>query len=211
MNDAQIEQEVKDKGLNVAPRVTKKQIDALMARVVYRFDQPEGTTSSIAHAFLDGEFLLATGHSACVSRENFNAESGRKWAQAKAEDLARNKLWELEGYALRRALMTPPALNPFNLPMTFGDALTALKAGHRVARAGWNGKGMWLALSGALEGREIPAGQFWNVHNADHARAQGGTAKVLPCITMKTADNAILMGWLASQTDMLAEDWAIVE
>lgn len=34
--------------------------------------------------------------------------------------------------------------------------------------------------------------------------------KVLPCITMKTADNAILMGWLASQTDMLAEDWAIV-
>lgn len=94
--------------------------------------------------------------------------------------------------------------------MTFGDALTALKAGHRVARAGWNGKGMWLALSGALEGRHIPAGSFWNIHNADHARAQGGSAKVLPCITMKTADNAILMGWLASQTDMLAEDWAIV-
>ena len=91
--------------------------------------------------------------------------------------------------------------------LTFGDALVALKAGRRVAREGWNGKGMWLALSGSLEGREIPAGQFWNVHNADHARAQGGTAKVLPCITMKTADDAILMGWLASQTDMLAEDW----
>lgn len=94
--------------------------------------------------------------------------------------------------------------------MTFGDAIVALKAGQRVARAGWNGKGMWLALSGSLEGRQIPAGQFWNTHNADHARAQGGAAKVLPCITMKTADNAILMGWLASQTDMLAEDWTIV-
>lgn len=112
MNDAQIEQEIKDKGLNVAPRVTKEQIDALMARVVYRFDQPEGTTSTLAHAFLDGEFLLATGHSACVSRENFNAEAGRKWAQAKAEDLARDKLWELEGYALRAALRAQQAWLP---------------------------------------------------------------------------------------------------
>lgn len=213
MNDTQIEQEIKDKGLNVAPRVQKERIDALMDRVVYHFDQPEGTTSTLAHAFLDGTFLLATGHSACVCRENFNAESGRKWAQDKAEALARDKLWELEGYALRQA-MTDGALRiefkPFSLPMAFGDALEALKAGHRVARKGWNGKGMWLALSGALEGREIPAGQFWNAHNAVHAHAQGGTAKVLPCITMKTADNAILMGWLASQTDMLAEDWAIV-
>ena len=94
--------------------------------------------------------------------------------------------------------------------LSFGLAIEALKKGHRVAREGWNGKGMWLALSGSLDGREIPAGQFWNVHNADHARAMGGTAKVLPCITMKTADNAILMGWLASQTDMLAEDWYVV-
>lgn len=90
--------------------------------------------------------------------------------------------------------------------MTFGDALVALKAGHRVAREGWNGKGMWLSLSGPGV-RDVPAGGFWSVNNADHARSQGGTAKVLPCITMKTATGEILMGWLASQTDMLAEDW----
>lgn len=93
--------------------------------------------------------------------------------------------------------------------LSFGDALVALKAGKRVARAGWNGKGMWLALS-CGETREIPAASFWSPHNRAHAEAQGGTAKVLPSITMKTATGEILMGWLASQTDMLAEDWCVV-
>ena len=97
------------------------------------------------------------------------------------------------------------AYRPMNR-MTFGDALVALKAGRRVAREGWNGKGMWLSLS-APGVRDVPAGGFWSVNNADHARSQGGTAKVLPSITMKTATGEILMGWLASQTDMLAEDW----
>lgn len=93
--------------------------------------------------------------------------------------------------------------------MTFGDAIAAMKQGKRVARAGWNGKGMWLALS-CGETREIPAASFWSPHNKAHAEAQGGTAKVLPSITMKTATGEILMGWLASQTDMLAEDWCVV-
>lgn len=94
--------------------------------------------------------------------------------------------------------------------MTFGLAIEALKHGERVARAGWNGKDMWLSLS-CGETRDIPAENFWSPHNAQHAREQGGTAKVLPSITMKTATGEILMGWLASQTDMLAEDWVIVE
>lgn len=99
--------------------------------------------------------------------------------------------------------------------MTFGMALEALKAGERVARAGWNGKGMWLSLSadnlgGAPVVRYVDHDKFWSKNNSDFAFEQGGCAKVLPCITMKTADDCILMGWLASQTDMLAEDWAIV-
>jgi hypothetical protein len=93
--------------------------------------------------------------------------------------------------------------------MTFGLALDALKMGMRVARAGWNGKDMWLSLS-CGEVREVPAAGFWSPHNQAYANANGGTAKVLPSITMKTATGEILMGWLASQTDMLAEDWAIV-
>lgn len=97
--------------------------------------------------------------------------------------------------------------------MTFGQAIEALKAGKKVARIGWNGKGMWLSLSGPLEGRVIGADQFWSENNREWARQFGG-ALVLPCITMKTVNahgrEAILMGWLASQTDMLSEDWVIV-
>lgn len=92
--------------------------------------------------------------------------------------------------------------------LTFGDALHMLKLGKRVARAGWNGKGMWLAYSPGSEA--LPASAFWAPPNAAYAREQGGTAVVLPCITMKTATGEILMGWLASQSDMLAEDWMVI-
>lgn len=92
----------------------------------------------------------------------------------------------------------------------FGRALHALKAGKRVARQGWNGKGMWLAYSPGV--KALPADKFWAGPNRWYAQEQpGGTAEVLPCITMRTATGEILMGWLASQTDMLAEDWVVVE
>ncbi len=100
--------------------------------------------------------------------------------------------------------------------LSFGDALKALKAGQRVARTGWNGKGMWLSLSCAPGGdaaagrREIAAENLWSSNNSEYARQNGGSAVVLPCITMKTATGEILMGWLASQTDMLAEDWEVL-
>ncbi len=94
--------------------------------------------------------------------------------------------------------------------MTFGLAIEALKTGQRVARAGWNGKGMWLSLSGHHE-RKIPANAFWSQNNREYADQQGGEATVLPSITMKTATGEILMGWLASQTDMLADDWCVID
>ena len=93
----------------------------------------------------------------------------------------------------------------------FGLALEALKAGHKVARKGWNGKGMWLSLSGPHGGRKIGNESFWSENNARYAAEQPDcAATVLPCITMKTATGEILMGWLASQTDMLADDWEIL-
>ena len=95
--------------------------------------------------------------------------------------------------------------------LTFGQAIEQLKAGAKVQRDGWNGKGMWLSLSGPLEGRAIEDTAFWSENNATYAAEQvDGCAWVLPCITMKTATGEILMGWLASQTDMLAEDWCVV-
>lgn len=95
--------------------------------------------------------------------------------------------------------------------LTFGQALEALKVGHRVARSGWNGKGMWIALSGPLEGRNIAFENFWSKPCSEYAREHGGSATVLPCINMLTATGEILMGWLASQTDMLAEDWTVLD
>lgn len=95
--------------------------------------------------------------------------------------------------------------------MTFGMAIEAMKRGKKVARKGWNGKGMWLCVPLCDGPRKIPAVDIWGKPNAEYAEQNGGTAKVMPYVTMKTADGAIVMGWLASQTDMLAEDWEIVE
>jgi hypothetical protein len=92
--------------------------------------------------------------------------------------------------------------------MDFGDAIRALKSGKKVARSGWNGKGMWITLSPGYS--NLPAEKFWAAHNREVAEANGGTANVLPYITMKTVQNEILCGWLASQTDMLSEDWEVV-
>lgn len=79
--------------------------------------------------------------------------------------------------------------------MNFGQALDALKMGFCVARRGWNGKGMWLAL--------IPAGD-WLCQL--HGVALG--LPKLPWIGMRTADEHFVP-WLASQTDILAEDWEV--
>lgn len=103
MNDQELEQEIQAKGLT-APRVTNDQINALMARVSYFGGRIGETTSTVVHAFLDGEFLLASGHSACVSAANYDAEIGFNLAKSNAEKKARDQLWQLEGYALRKHL-----------------------------------------------------------------------------------------------------------
>lgn len=100
--DQVAEAEIVAAGLT-APRVTAEQIQVLMDKLTWRYDQPAGTTSTFANAFL-GRFYLATGHSACVSPENFSAELGMKYAREQAEGKARDKLWELEGYTLAKQL-----------------------------------------------------------------------------------------------------------
>ena len=96
--------------------------------------------------------------------------------------------------------------------MTFGQALEALKAGKRVARKGWNGKGMFLWLKPAAT---IKAEWCRDPFLIDLANANGGEILALGTICMFTHDStgrkAILTGWLASQSDMLSEDWSIVE
>jgi hypothetical protein len=91
--------------------------------------------------------------------------------------------------------------------LTFGGAIEALKAGQRVARKGWNGKGMYLWL---LPAAIVKAEWCREEHLKAVAQANGGEIEALGSIRMMTADKKVLTGWLASQTDMLAEDWEIV-
>ena len=94
--------------------------------------------------------------------------------------------------------------------MTFGLAIEAIKDGCKVRRRGWNGKGMWIALSGTqLRSSTVKSEDLWSPHSKAEAEKLGGEIEVLPSIIMKTADEKILMGWLASQTDMLSEDWEL--
>ena len=81
--------------------------------------------------------------------------------------------------------------------MTFGSAIQDLKNGHKVARKGWNGKGMFLMLVAD-----------WTVHS-DYINDVKGLLPVA-WIGMKTVDDCFVP-WLASQTDMLAEDWEIIQ
>lgn len=93
--------------------------------------------------------------------------------------------------------------------MSFGSAIDYAKNGRKVSRSGWNGRDMWVAYSPGAEA--LPAYAFWSPANKAYAESVGGSVKVLPCLTMKTATGEILMGWLASQTDMLANDWFVLD
>jgi hypothetical protein len=90
--------------------------------------------------------------------------------------------------------------------MTFGRAVEEMKAGKFVAREGWNGKGMFLFYNPGsevktTEGRPLAA------------RFPVGTeCKMLPYIMMKVAGPGLtFVPWLASQTDVLGEDWVVVK
>lgn len=92
---------------------------------------------------------------------------------------------------------------------SFGYALEKLKEGKRLARKGWNGQGMWIALSPGSKG--VPAERFWSIANRAYAaERECHTADVLSAITMKLATGEIMMGWTPSQVDMLSEDWEVV-
>ena len=98
---------------------------------------------------------------------------------------------------------------PDDATFSFGTAVEALKQGARVAREGWNGKGMWLTMVYPDDGANVPPRPAYAVY-AVTGIADDATNGCLPWIGMKTADNKFVP-WLASQTDVLAEDWQIVE
>lgn len=101
--------------------------------------------------------------------------------------------------------------------LTFGEALQALKNGYQIGREGWNGKGMYLWLNkGNVPYEDIISDSSIlplkeGVPRTLFEYGDTDTITRMPNINMKTATGSIVTGWLASQTDMLAEDWLIIE
>lgn len=84
--------------------------------------------------------------------------------------------------------------------MDFGKALEALKSGKKVARRGWNGKNQYIELATYISYMNAKG----DVVNCKHD-AIGNKAIAF------VGTSGVQMGWLASQADMLAEDWVIVD
>lgn len=167
-----------------------------------------------------------TGESAVVDAKNFDEKLGEQYAY----EQALNGMWLPYSFWLHKAMPEFSNLNvcnaqcecdndeslsgmvkdwqiPNDTTFDFGTAVEALKQGARVARAGWNGKGMFLSL---VKGRDTD----YHVNSEVFGTGNDGNSQnqlpLLDAIYMKTADNK-LVPWLASQTDVLAEDWQIVE
>ena len=166
--------------------------------------------------------FVFTGESACVDPTNYDADIGSKIAY----DNALDKMWMPYGFWLHKALAEFDNL-PTNtaqenwlkedmpveggsvLPKTenldFGQAILALKEGKRVARSGWDGKGMFLYY---VPENKYPASR--NEHGTMVGVFENDMVPYGAYIAMKTAQNNVVPWWLASQTDVLAEDWQIV-
>ena len=86
---------------------------------------------------------------------------------------------------------TSPRTDDAGIDMAFGPALDAMKLGKRVARAGWNGKGLHVRL--------IYAGNA-----ADHGE------RMKNCFGISDGNGNIQPGWVASTGDLLADDWQVL-
>lgn len=203
-------------------KLTKEFLESEIDKVEYnRF----GETNTHCTITTKSGFTF-TGESACVDPNNFDQKIGEKFAYENAF----NKMWTPYGFWLHKALAETDYQSKLNeaqnlidsyskrettdsgsvLPkaerLDFGDAVAALKEGLRVARAGWNGKGMWLTMVHPDDDAAVPPRPTYAVAGI----VDDATNGCLPWIGMKTADNKFVP-WLASQTDVLAEDWQIVE
>lgn len=108
-----------------------------------------------------------------------------------------NRLSEKEGLDMERSIIKKN--------VSFGEVINGLQLGYKASRKGWNGKGMFIYLTKGQTltkaGDEVP----------NSIIEEFGMCEINDHIDMKAADNSIVVGWLASQIDMLSNDWEIFE
>jgi len=174
--------------------VTQERIDHLMetADITVKTSYDKIT---VVIARLENGFCISAS-SGCVDPANYDVEIGKKSCLRQIRD----KLWELEGYALQKAEYErahPTGEYVREKVGTFGWALNCLRAGIRMRRRGWNGKNQYIDLAS-----NISYTRGGEVVNCNHD-AIGNKAIAF------VGTSGIQMGWLASQADMLAEDWEV--
>lgn len=123
------------------------------------------------------------------------ADGYRSWSPTKAF---------IEGYSAIEGDDLEAVKDVGGALLSFGAAILSLKVGMKVARAGWNGKDMWLVLVGGTPEMELTEGTIYH-------RAGLKSVAIDPHIDMMTAQGTMQPGWLASQADMLANDWHVVD
>ena len=95
--------------------------------------------------------------------------------------------------------------------MRFGEAIEHARTGKRIARRGWNGKGMYVYMT---KGRLVPADEWVTrmpSQELTEVEKEIGYVNIMPHLDMMSAQGVRIIGWLASQTDMLADDWYVVD
>ena len=206
-------------------KLTKEFLESEIKEVQYQ--RLSGTITHCTIVTKSG--FTFTGESACVDPNNYNKELGEKYAYENAFE----KMWMPYGFWLHKALAEFDNL-PTNtaqeewlatgikklcqgniLPkdeqcsvsedFSFGHAIASLKLGHRVARSGWNGKGMFLYY---VPENKYPASR--NEHGTMIGVFEDDMVPYREYIALKTVDNQVVP-WTPSISDALAEDWQIVE
>jgi len=104
--------------------------------------------------------------------------------------------------------------------LTFGEAVDAAKQGNVIVREGWNGKGMFvfmrpgdeLPVNTLLSVKSLPkkVKDYYELKHMPITHGKNPWIKFTPYLCMKTADDNIVNGWLPSQTDILTEDWSVI-
>lgn len=84
--------------------------------------------------------------------------------------------------------------------MNFGKAIEEMKSGKKVARQGWNGKNQYIELATNISYKNACG----DIVNCEHDAIGNKTIAFV-------GTSGVQMGWLASQADMLADDWQIVQ
>lgn len=193
---------------------------SISAEMVERFiDHHETVTmggkTTVVRAVLKNGFVIVES-SSCVSAENYDEKLGEEICMKRI----RNKVWELLGFLLQTAVggvngeaaaenhccdeecersCCDKAYRPTD-GLSFGLAIEAAKKGMKIARRGWNGKNQYVELAERISYENA-------AHEVINAKHEAIGNKALAFV----GTSGVQLGWLASQADMLADDWQIVE